>query len=193
MEPWGLNWIFAGLILLTMMDVCKKEGLSKIIIHISSSYIWLQLCTFIDWQMMSFHCAAKLNEVWHVPVRFDKLGSGGLWRDKHEWFTEMSIAQIKKVWNLQHPHPCSRMCLLFIVKTVWPLSAWSSTKQDIYFQYMTPNFSKKKKKNEVTDVDRALYFLCSLKEKWLYCAYSCMTSSSTNVWHLHPSYYHGNT
>lgn len=45
---------------------------------------------------MSFHCAAKLNEVWHVLVRFDKLGLSELWRQEHKCFTEMSVA----VWNL---------------------------------------------------------------------------------------------
>lgn len=128
---------------------------------------------------MSFHCAAKLNEVWHVPVRFDKLGLSG---DVHECFTEMSVAQDQKSFEtwLQPPPP-SGICSLFIVNSVWPC-----TRQRVCFKDVTPNFLKKDML-QLLSRRCVKYFLCSLKEKWLYCVYLCMTSSRTDVCQFHPS------
>lgn len=89
--------------------------------------------------------------------------------------------KIKKFETWRQTHPRSGMCLLFIVNSVWPC-----TRQRVCFKDVTPNFSKK---DMLQMLSRCCvkYFLCSLKEKWLYCAYLCMTSSRTDVCQFHPS------
>lgn len=88
---------------------------------------------------MSFHCAAKLNGIWQVTVRFDKLGLSGFWRDEHGYFVETSAARDQSRFKTRSMGIPAAACLWSSLLIPCDTALLSTTlSSSVYFKCITP-------------------------------------------------------